>query len=44
MPRLRQPEEQGDLYAQVDVRLPTELSAQQRELFEELRRVSEGGN
>jgi curved DNA-binding protein len=44
MPRLRQPEERGDLYAQVDVRLPTELSSRQKELFEELRRISEGGS
>jgi curved DNA-binding protein len=41
MPRLRQPDQHGDLYAEVDVRLPTDLSPRQRELFEELRRVSE---
>jgi curved DNA-binding protein len=40
MPRLRQPEEHGDLYAKVDVRLPADLSARQRALFEELRRIS----
>jgi curved DNA-binding protein len=44
MPRLRESEEQGDLYAEVDVRLPSELSVEQRKLFEELRRISEGGN
>jgi curved DNA-binding protein len=43
LPHLRQPEEHGDLYARVDVRLPTDLSPKQRELFEELRRISEGG-
>ena len=37
LPHLRQPKEQGDLYATVDVQLPTELSPRQRELFEELR-------
>ena len=40
MPRLRQPDQHGDLYAKVDVQLPTQLGARQRELFEELRRVS----
>jgi len=40
MPRLRQPEQHGDLYAKVDVRLPTHLTPRQRELFEELRRIS----
>jgi len=43
MPPLRANEEQGDLYARVEVRLPTELTPRQRELFEELRRVAEGG-
>jgi len=38
MPRLRQADEQGDLYARIEVQLPTGLTAQQRELFEELRR------
>jgi DnaJ-class molecular chaperone len=41
MPHLREPEERGDLYARVDVRLPTDLNSRQRELFEELRHVSE---
>jgi curved DNA-binding protein len=40
MPHLRQPEQHGDLYAKVDVRLPTDLGPHQRELFEELRRIS----
>lgn len=38
MPRLRQSDEHGDLYARVEVQLPTDLTAQQRDLFEELRR------
>jgi curved DNA-binding protein len=37
MPRLRQPEDHGDLYAQVQVQLPDALSERQKELFEELR-------
>jgi curved DNA-binding protein len=37
MPHLRQPDQYGDLYAKVEVQLPTHLTAQQRELFEELR-------
>jgi curved DNA-binding protein len=40
MPRLRQPDQRGDLYAKVDVQLPAQLGARQRELFEELRRIS----
>ena len=40
MPKLRNPDEHGDLYAEVSVQLPTDLSPRQRELFEELKRVS----
>jgi curved DNA-binding protein len=43
MPKLRQPDEHGDLFARLNVRLPTDLDQGQRELFEELRRISEGG-
>lgn len=39
MPKLRQPTEHGDLYARLDVRLPTKLTPEQRELFEQLRRL-----
>jgi curved DNA-binding protein len=44
MPHLREPEECGDLYARADVRLPTDLNPRQRELFEELRHISEEGS
>jgi len=37
MPKLRQPAEHGDLYARLDVRLPTNLTPEQHELFEQLR-------
>ena len=37
MPRLMDPKQHGDLYARVDVQLPTDLTPRQRELFEELR-------
>jgi curved DNA-binding protein len=37
MPHLKNPDQRGDLYAEVDVRLPTDLSPRQRELFERLR-------
>ncbi len=37
MPRLRHPAEHGDLFAKLEVRLPTELTSRQKELFEELR-------
>jgi curved DNA-binding protein len=36
MPRLRQPDEKGDLYARVLVQVPTNLSADERLLFEQL--------
>jgi curved DNA-binding protein len=41
MPRLRQPDQHGDLYAKVEVRLPTNLTPQQQELFEQLRELGE---
>ncbi len=37
MPQLKNPTQRGDLYAEVDVRLPSDLSPRQRELFEKLR-------
>ncbi|MBN1659845.1 MAG: J domain-containing protein [Anaerolineae bacterium] len=37
MPELRQPSQRGDLFATVQVRLPTDLTPHQRELFEQLR-------
>ncbi|MEW5960848.1 MAG: DnaJ C-terminal domain-containing protein [Chloroflexota bacterium] len=39
MPRLRKSGQYGDLYARLDVRLPTKLTDRQRELFEQLRRL-----
>jgi curved DNA-binding protein len=39
IPRLRDSKQHGDLYARVDVQLPTDLTPRQRELFEELRRT-----
>ncbi|MEE8391864.1 MAG: DnaJ C-terminal domain-containing protein [Anaerolineae bacterium] len=40
MPRLRQSDQYGDMYAKVNVQLPTQLGAHQRKLFEELQRAS----
>ena len=40
MPELRNPEQHGDLYAEINVRLPTDLTPRERELFEELRSLS----
>lgn len=37
MPNLRNPSQRGDLYAVLEVTLPTQLSAQERVLFEQLR-------
>jgi curved DNA-binding protein len=42
MPWLQQSDRRGDLYAKVDVRLPTDLGPRQQELFEELRHTSQG--
>jgi curved DNA-binding protein len=39
MPRLRRTSEHGDLYARLDVRLPTKLTPEQRRLFEQLRQL-----
>jgi len=36
MPRLRQPDQRGDLYVKTNVRLPQKLSAQEKQLFQEL--------
>jgi curved DNA-binding protein len=43
MPRLRQADQRGDLFARIDVQLPADLSPRQRELFEELQRTSQTG-
>ncbi len=40
MPRLRHPEQHGDLYARVEVRLPTHLTPRERALYEELRQLA----
>lgn len=39
MPRLRQPQERGDLLARVQIQIPRNLSSRERELFEELARL-----
>jgi curved DNA-binding protein len=41
MPKLNNPDERGDLYAAVEVQLPTNLSEREKELFEELRNLRE---
>jgi DnaJ-class molecular chaperone len=43
MPAVGKPDEKGDLYARVDVQLPTDLSPEEREHYEALRRLSGGG-
>jgi curved DNA-binding protein len=37
MPKLRKPDEHGDLYASIVVQLPTELTDRQRQLLQEMR-------
>ena len=39
MPKLRDEDTYGDLYAKVNVRLPEELTAEEQELFERLREM-----
>ena len=39
MPKLGQSEERGDLYATIEVQLPTQLSAEEKALFEQLRTI-----
>jgi curved DNA-binding protein len=39
MPKLRKSSEQGDMYVKLDVRLPKNISNEQRELFEQLRQL-----
>lgn len=41
MPKLKSPEEHGDLYAELFVRLPTGLTDEERKLFEQLRDARE---
>jgi len=41
MPHLRKSGHHGDLYARLDVRLPAPITPQQRQLFEQLRDISE---
>jgi curved DNA-binding protein len=42
MPVLNRPKERGDLYAEVEVKLPAQLTAQERELFQNLRTLRAG--
>ena len=39
MPHVKTPEQRGDLYARVKVKVPKKLSTQQRELFEKLKQL-----
>jgi curved DNA-binding protein len=43
MPKLRQPSQHGDLFARVEVRLPTKLTERQRDLLAELKSASRAG-
>ena len=43
MPAVGKPDEKGDLYARVEVQLPTQVTAEEREHYEALRRLSGGG-
>ncbi len=39
MPHLKQPDRRGDLYARIEVQLPTELGEREKQLFSELQRI-----
>jgi curved DNA-binding protein len=39
MPRLNLPTQRGDMYVKVDVTLPTNLSAEERDLYEHLKQL-----
>ncbi len=39
MPKIRESDEFGDLYATLEVKLPAKINSQQRELFEKLREI-----
>ena len=39
MPKLNNPDERGDLYATVNIQIPTNLSEREKKLFEELRNL-----
>ena len=43
MPAVGKPDEKADLYARVDVQLPAQLSAEEKEHYEALRRLNGGG-
>lgn len=42
MPKLKQPDQRGDLLAEVSIKLPTELTAEEKELFQKLRTLRSG--
>lgn len=42
MPKLKQPDQRGDLLAEVSIKLPTELTAEEKELFQKLRTLRGG--
>jgi curved DNA-binding protein len=44
MPNLRNPKQRGDLYAEIDVKLPTNITAEKRQLFQRLRDMERIGH
>jgi curved DNA-binding protein len=40
MPRLKNPESFGDMYAKVNIQIPRKLSSKQRDLFSELKELT----
>ncbi len=42
MPNLKDPSKRGDLFVEVQVAIPTDLSEEERRLFQELRRLRQG--
>lgn len=42
MPKLKQPDQRGDLLAEVAIKLPTDLTTEEKELFQKLRTLRSG--
>ncbi|MEO5951513.1 MAG: DnaJ C-terminal domain-containing protein, partial [Chloroflexia bacterium] len=39
MPQLKSPDRRGDLYAKLEVQIPTQLGEEEKQLFNELQRI-----
>jgi DnaJ-class molecular chaperone len=44
MPKIGHPDEKGDLYARIEVQLPTELTPAERDHYEAIAKLRAGAN